>query len=101
MPEGTKFNLGIWDKTDVLKTTEHTIKKILDDENANTLLLYSCLARSYSLGTEILSETEMINKTIAEKIPYIFGYAGGEICPVRDMANSNSFHNNTIIACVF
>ena len=101
MPEGTKFSLGTWDKSDVLGTTVNTIKSILKNENISTLILHSCLARSYSLGAEILSETEKVNETVAEKIPYIFSYAGGEICPVRDAANSNSFHNNTVIACAF
>ena len=100
MPEGTKFSLGTWDKSDVLDTTVRTIKSILLNENISTLILYSCLARSYSLGAELLAETETVNKII-EGTPYIFGYAGGEICPVRDMADSNSFHNNTFIACAF
>lgn len=101
MPEGTKFSLGTWDKADVLGTTVRTIDAILQNEGLSTLILYSCLARSYSLGTEILSETEKVTETVADKIPYIFSYAGGEICPVRDAANSNSFHNNTVIACAF
>jgi len=101
MPENTKFNLGTWDKDDVLGTTVHTIESILKNEGANALILYSCLARSYSLGAEILSETEKVNRTVSERIPYIFSYAGGELCPVRAAANSNSFHNNTVIACVF
>ncbi|MCL2832162.1 MAG: FIST C-terminal domain-containing protein [Treponema sp.] len=100
MPQGAKFNLGIWDKHDVLKTTERTIEKIMQSE-AGTFILYSCLARSYSLGTEILAETEKINRLIAKKKPYIFSYSGGEICPLRNESDSNSFQNNTIIACAF
>lgn len=101
MPENTKFSLGTWDKSDVLGTTARTIESILENENINTLILYSCLARSYSLGTEILSETIKVNETLAERVPYIFSYSGGELCPVREAANSNSFHNNTVIACAF
>ena len=101
MPEGTNFSLGTWDKSDVLGTTVQTIKNILKNENISTLILHSCLARSYSLGTELLAETETVNKTVDDNTPYIFGYSGGEFCPVRDTANSNSFHNNTIIACAF
>ena len=101
MPEGAKFSLGTWDKSDVLGTTVRTIESVLQNENISTLIVYSCLARSYSLGTEILSETEKVNETVAERVPYIFSYAGGEICPVKDAANANSFHNNTVIACAF
>jgi len=101
IPEGTKFNLGMWDKQDVLRTTVRTIENILQNENISTLILHSCLARSYALGSEILLELETVNKTVAENIPYIFGYSGGEICPVKNTANENCFHNNTVIACVF
>ena len=101
MPEGTKFSIGTWDKDDVVTTTERTIRNIMSKGEISTLLLYSCLARSYALGTDISAETEKVNELIADKVPYIFAYAGGEICPVRDAANSNNFHNNTVIACAF
>ena len=101
MPEGAKFSLGTWDKSDVLNTTLSTLEKMLQNEGAHTLLLYSCLARSYSLGGELLAETELVNKTVAGKVPYIFGYAGGEICPAVEGKITNSFHNNTVIACAF
>ena len=100
MPEGVKFNLGTWDKSDVLNTTFNTILNILA-EKKSTLLLYSCLARSYALGSDIMAEIEEIKKLIGDKVPYLFSYSGGEICPVRDTPNSNNFHNNTIIACTF
>ena len=101
MPEKTVFSLAIWDKTNVLSTTENVIETVLKNENANTLILYSCLARSYSLGTDLLAETKRVNDTVGGKTPYIFSYSGGEICPTTDNANSNNFHNNTVIACVF
>ena len=101
MPEGTRFSLGMWDKADVIGTTTRTIEDSLKDKNVSTLILHSCLARSYALGTEILLETEKVNEIIAERIPYIFSYSGGEICPVRNESNSNRFHNNTVIACTF
>ena len=101
VPQGTKFNLGTWDKLDVLGTTVQTIEDVLQNDNINALILYSCLARSYALGTDILSETEKVNETVKNKIPYVFSYSGGEICPVANTADSNSFHNNTVVACVF
>lgn len=101
MPEGTKFNLGMWDVSDVLGTTTKTVETLLQDQDANTLILHSCLARGYALGTEFLLETEKISELIADKTPYIFSYSGGEICPVSDDSDANRFHNNTIIACAF
>jgi len=101
MPEGTKFNLGMWDESDVIETTLRTVESSLQNKNVSTLILHSCLARSYALGTEFLLETRKVNEIVAERIPYIFSYSGGEICPVRNTINSNRFHNNTIIACAF
>ena len=101
MPEGTQFCIGTWDKSDVLDTTTRTIENILRNENVSTLLLYSCVARSYSLDGDLLAETEIVNETVAGKVPYIFGYAGGEICPADGEKVSNRFHNNTVIACAF
>ena len=100
MPTGTKFRLGTWDKDDVLGTTVRTVKSILENDSIGALILHSCVARSYSLGTELLAETEKVNELLAD-MPYIFSYAGGEMCPIHDRANTNSFHNNTIIACAF
>ena len=101
MPVGTKFSLGTWDKSDVLGTTVRTIEGIMKNDGISTLILYSCLARSYSFGTELLLETQKVSEVLTDEIPYVFGYAGGEICPVSTTAKSNSFHNNTVIACVF
>ncbi|MCL2046015.1 MAG: hypothetical protein FWG88_06480 [Oscillospiraceae bacterium] len=100
MPMGTKFSLGTWDKDDVLGTTIRTLESIMENESLSTLILHSCVARSYSLGTELLAETEKVNELLVD-LPYIFSYAGGEICPINDSENTNSFHNNTIIACAF
>ena len=101
MPEGARFNLGMWDKADVIGTTVHTIESSLRNKNISTLILHSCLARSYALGTELLLEAEKANGIAAGRIPFIFSYSGGEICPVRNAADSNRFHNNTVIACAF
>ena len=101
MPEGSKFNLGMWEQSDVIGTTARTIENILESGNVSTLILHSCLARSYALGTEVLLEAKKANEIAAGKVPYIFSYSGGEICPVRDAENANRFHNNTVIACAF
>jgi len=100
MPEGTLFSLGRWDKDDVLNTTVMTIEDILKNEDISTLLLYSCLARSYALDFDVMIEAEKVVETIVDRIPFIYSNVGGEICLTKNAGN-NSFHNNTIIACVF
>jgi len=101
MPEGTRFSIGTWAKEDVIGTTTRTIENILSGGSVNALILYSCLARSHALDADFLLEADRANGAIAERVPYIFAYSGGEICPVRNTANANSFHNNTVIACSF
>jgi len=101
MPEGTRFSIGTWDKEDVINTMVRTVRSILSEGNIGTLLLYSCLARSLALGMDILAEAEKMNEVIGDKVPYIFAYSGGELCPVGNTANANSFHNNTIVVCAF
>jgi len=101
MPEGTKFSIGTWAKEDVIGTTTRTIENILSGESVSALILYSCLARSSALDADFLLEADKANETIADRVPYIFAYSGGEICPVRDALHASSFHNNTVIACAF
>jgi hypothetical protein len=99
--KGAQLSIGTWNKSDVIATTIRTINSILLGKNASTLLLYSCLSRIYALGPDILLEAEKANAIIVDRISYLFAYSGGEICPVNNTTNANSFHNNTIIACVF
>jgi hypothetical protein len=55
-----------------------------------------------SFGVEPLREFYMINKQIKQQTPYMASYAGGEICPTSQTADSitNRFHNYSLIACV-
>jgi hypothetical protein len=102
IPAGTQLSIGIWDKSEVISTTTHTIGRIMSlKKNISTLLLYSCLARICALGPDVLLEATTVNETIADRVPYLFAYSGGEICPVSGKATTNRFHNNTIIACAF
>jgi hypothetical protein len=102
IPEGTQFSIGTWNKSDVIDSAVRAVRNILSisNKNTHTLLLYSCLTRSYALGKDFLLEAEKVNETIADRAQYLFAYSGGEICPINE-ASTNSFHNNTIVACAF
>jgi hypothetical protein len=99
MPEGTKFSVAAWDKSDVLATTTRMLESLVSGQCINALLLYSCAARTWVSGVDISLEADKVNEIIADKIPYLFAYTGGEICPVNN--KTNSFHNNMLIACAF
>jgi hypothetical protein len=105
MPEGSTLYIGVFDKEDVLYTTEESLKKALADAaaGASGALIYSCISRSMSLGADQLMELDLVRKTIAGNLSFMMAYSGGEICPTRvsDERAINRFHNNTFVACVF
>jgi hypothetical protein len=104
MPEGSTLYIGVFDKDDVLLTTREAVEKALAAAaGASGLLIYSCISRGMSLGAEQLLELELIRETVADRLPFMMAYSGGEMCPTRvsDEKAINRFHNNTFIACVF
>jgi hypothetical protein len=104
MPEGSTLYMGIFDKNDVLLTSENIVKKALEERpNPSVMIGYSCISRSMTLGSDIFSEVDLVRREIAGKTPVMLAYSGGEICPTRihDTAAINRFHNNTFILCVF
>jgi hypothetical protein len=104
MPEGSTLYIGVFDKADVMFTSEEAVGKALDDiEGASGILIYSCISRSMSLGADQLMEVDMIKEKISDKLPFMMAYSGGEICPTRisEETATNRFHNNALIVCVF
>ena len=101
MPENSTMNIGTWDKDDVVATTLHTVKSILSNDNISALFIYSCVGRSLVLGADMFAETDKVKEVVAGRLTYLFSYSGGEICPTGDAANTNYFHNNTVVACAF
>jgi hypothetical protein len=104
VPEGSKMNVATNDKDDILFTTGQAIGEILKDaENASGLLMYSCVSRSMSMGSDQFGEVDHINSLINGKLPFFMAYSGGEFCPttVADGKAINRFHNNAFVACLF
>jgi hypothetical protein len=112
MPEGSTLYLGVFDKDDVLLTSRKTIQDALKNSaGASGILIYSCISRSMSLGSELFAEMDLIRKETGNKLPLMMAYSGGEICPtqINKTAGGNSaeaiainrFHNNTFVLCIF
>jgi hypothetical protein len=104
MPEGAILHIGVFDKQDVLITsggaTDHALEDIAD---ASGLLIYSCISRNMSMGSDLLAELELIRDKVGSKLPFMMAYSGGEICPTQMSGGKavNRFHNNAFIACVY
>ncbi|MDR2478716.1 MAG: FIST C-terminal domain-containing protein [Treponema sp.] len=104
MPEGATLYMAVFDKDDVLHTTGNAIAGALKAAgNISGMLIYSCLSRSMTLGSDQFAETDIVSKEIAGRFPFLIAYSGGEICPTKISADMavNRFHNNTCIVCVF
>ena len=102
VPEGAVIHIGFFDKDDVLLTTGSAIEKALGDNgDCSLFLIYSCVSRSMSLGSDSNAELNMVRDMLHDKLPFMMSYSGGEICPtqVSQHIAINRFHNNTIIIC--
>jgi hypothetical protein len=103
MPVGATLYLGVFDKADVLLTTQRALKTALEAvPHPSCILIYSCISRSMSLGSEILAEIELVKKEVGPQIPMMMAYSGGEICPTQIQKNIavNRFHNNSFVLCI-
>jgi hypothetical protein len=104
MPEGSTLHLAVFDKDDVLLTTGNSIREALASaEDIAGMLIYSCVSRSMTLGSDQFAELDLVAKEIGSRFPFMLAYSGGEICPTRVNSGGavNRFHNNTFILCVF
>jgi hypothetical protein len=104
MPENATLSVGGIDYFDVMRTTGETLEHILQKKNAGSscLLMFSCLTRYFVLAAHTTAEMDKIRDTLQDSMGYIFGYSGGEICPVyTEKGNTvNRFHNCTFVACL-
>lgn len=103
MPKGAKLAMGIMEAESVTRTCEHVCHEILKVEDAHAALLFSCVSRQFLLAWEEMAEVELTDNLLGGKIPYMFCYSGGEVCPVvhENGKMTNNLFNNTLIACVF
>ncbi len=103
MPEGSSLYIGVFDKEDVLLTTGNAVKQALDNKNASTVLMYSCISRNMSLSGDMFAEMETVSNLLESNANYMMAYSGGEICPTVTSTNitTNRFHNNTFVLCAF
>ena len=103
MPQGSTLYMAKTDREDVLYTTSEAVDKLLGScVGASALLVYSCISRAMSFGTDHFKEMVVLEQKVGSKIPFMMVCSGGEICPtqVSDKKAINRFHNNAFIACL-
>jgi hypothetical protein len=111
VPQGSTIRVGYFEKDDLITAARNTALRVFEEMKAGRssggtsacVLVYSCATRSVQLGADILAEVDMLREVVGES-PFLFAYAGGEICPIyydkESGKSSNKFHNNTFCICV-
>jgi hypothetical protein len=109
MKTGAKIKFAHLDGEKTLVSAEHLMKELVESKE-NVVLMHSCAARAWSLGTKYFAEAQKIAECAdeykeANNVPlnYSLAYSGGEICPVWDKDGKmvNTLHNYTLVACTF
>jgi len=98
--EGSTFTILTSEADDVLSATRKKIEQVNDLADANGVLVFSCIGRRMmTMHGNFVIELETVRDTIRSEIPYVMGYAAGEICPtlVRNGIPTNRFHNYSVI----
>lgn len=106
VPEGSQLHIGVFDKNDILKTSNEVMNEIYkENDSPQGILIYSCISRLMSLGADQMAELDKVHELNKDKgnIPYMMAYSGGEMCPTKIGRGEavNRFHNNAFVACVF
>jgi hypothetical protein len=99
--EGASITVGQITNESIMETAGESLARALECGKKDGALFLPCITRYVMLAPNRNAELELI----AEKMggmPYMVGYSGGEICPVRDESGvlRNRFHNFTFSACV-
>jgi len=104
VPEGSSVAIGEISSDSIMASAKEALDRALSCEQRNGLLVLPCVSRYVMLQNREDELNLIAGKMKSDKtMPYMVGYAGGEICPVRDRNGvlRNRFHNFTFSACVF
>ena len=110
MTEGAVVAVGEITVGSVMASAEEALERVLGCGKRNGMLVLPCVSRYVMLSLDHNDEMAFVSEKISNgnpqgtpRMPFMMGYAGGEICPVRDKNGvlRNRFHNFTFSACVF
>jgi hypothetical protein len=103
MTVGAALTVGEISAGGILTTAEEAARRVIAAGRSGGALLLPCVTRCVMLAPNLTAEMQRVANIIGGAMPYMLGYSGGEICPVKDESGvlRNRFHNFTFSACVF
>jgi hypothetical protein len=101
VPVGSTLAITTLEADDVIASVRSALRETMEKSGGRSILIYSCVARNWALGTKVMAEHEEVTRDLGDAVPYHFVYSGGEIFPafLKDGRISNHLQNNTIILC--
>jgi len=101
VPVNSTIGIGTLDDKDVMETIAR-FEDAVTEEDHDFLMVISCAVRNFALGWDNMAEIDHFRSRLGEA-PFLFTYAGGEICPVQgaDGGLLNRFHNTALAGCTF
>ena len=71
------------------------------EKQTRAFFFFSCALRGFALNLDGTAEIARVEEILGSSVPYLFAYAGGEICPLyaKNGKTLNRFHNVTAIGC--
>jgi len=103
VPQGAELSVASLVSDDILSATMGVMKQIASVDDAQAVIIFSCIVRQLSIGADIMKELEQIKDTLRPDVAFAASYSGGEIAPIgcaKQGKPINSFHNYSLIACV-
>ena len=103
IPQGAQIAFGSLQSSEVLGATSEIADEISCEREVSAALIFSCIIRQISIGSDALKELAIIKDLLHDNVPFMASYSGGEIAPIGcNVAENmkNSFHNYSLIACL-
>jgi hypothetical protein len=100
-PAGSAIFIGSPGSGEVINSAK-TLSAAVKRAGGEAVLLFSCFSRSVIL-TNLRDEMDAVQEGFRDSaLPYMFAYAGGEICPASNEKGivENQYHNYSIVSCV-
>ena len=105
MTKGASIAVGEITSEGILSSASEGVDRVLQTGKRNGAMFLPCVSRYLMLTPNQNDELDLVARKMdnGRIMPFMMGYAGGEICPQRDESGivHNRFHNYSFIACVF
>jgi hypothetical protein len=102
IPPGGTLRIGSVTSGLVLESAAHITDLIQKAGAKDGVLIFSCFSRSLVFEDDSNAELKLAHERLKDlPVPYVFLYAGGEICPScnEERRLVNRFHQYTIVVC--